>query len=289
MAATWIGKDAGLAVIAEAEKTAEGDLLTKDRFIKDTYRVGKAYLNNETVEDVTVVKVPEHLKGDERKLFLKGAEIYGREGHCATCHQPDGDGLALSGFPPLTKSPWVSQDEDRLIKLTLRGMFGPLELEGKKYPGLTPMTPFGGLLNDEDVAAVLTYVRNSFGNKSPMVTAAKVKQVREATKDKLDFYSPGELLGTGAGAPSRKFVKMWTMEDFKGAFDAPLKGRKFERGKEMFTAAGCVSCHNVQGQGAHIGADLAKVGDEYPGGEVLRQILDPSAKIMTISAWSRSS
>jgi len=47
------------------------------------------------------VKAPEHLKGDDRKLFLKGAEIYGREGFCATCHQPDGEGLALSGFPPL--------------------------------------------------------------------------------------------------------------------------------------------------------------------------------------------
>src|SRR5262245_63442299 len=47
----------------------------------------------------------------------------------------------------------------------------------------------------------------------------------------------------------------------------------------MFTAAGCVSCHNVQGQGAHIGADLSKVAAEYPGAELLRQIIDPSAKI----------
>ena len=279
MAASWIGKDAGLAVIAEAEKTAEGDLLSKDRFIKDTYRVAKAYLNNETIEDVTTVKVPDHLKGDERKLFLKGAEIYGRDGHCATCHQPDGEGLALSGFPPLTKSPWVNENDERLIKLTLKGMFGPLELEGKKYPGLTPMTPFGGLLNDDEIAAVLTYVRNSFGNKSAPIAGAKVSQVREATKDKLDFYSPGELTGSGPGAPSRKFVKMWTMDDFKGAFDAPLTKRNFARGKEMFTAAGCVSCHNVQGQGRNIGADLSKVAEEYPGAELLRQIIDPSAKI----------
>ncbi|MBI3855892.1 MAG: c-type cytochrome [Planctomycetes bacterium] len=280
VAATWMGKEAGLSIIAEAEKTAEPpDLLTKEKFIKDTYRVAKAYLNNETVEDVTVVKAPEHLKGEERRLFVKGAEIYGREGHCATCHQPDGEGLALSGFPPLTRSPWVNQDDDRLIKLTLKGMFGPLELEGKKFPGLTPMTPFGGLLSDEDVSAVLTYVRNSFGNKAPLITAEKVKQVREAVKDKVDFYSPSELLGTAPASPSRKFVKMWTLEDFKGAFDAPLSKRNFNRGKEMFTAAGCISCHNVQGQGAHVGADLSKVGDEYPGIELLRQIIDPSAKI----------
>ena len=282
VAASWIGKDAGLAVIAEAENAAGGaPALLADRWTKDCYRTAKAHLNNETIEETSTVKVPDHLKGEDRKLFLKGAEVYGRDGHCATCHQPDGEGLALSGFPPITKSPWVNQDEERLIKLTLKGMMGPLELEGKKYPGLTPMTPFGGLLSDEEIAAVLTYVRNSFGNKSPGVTAAKVKQVRDATKDKVDFYSPEELLNPGAkpATPSRKIVKMWTMEDFKGAFDAPLSKRNFARGKEMFTAAGCVSCHNVQGQGANIGADLSKVGDEYPGAELLRQIIDPSAKI----------
>lgn len=279
VAASWIGKDQGLAVIAEAENAGGAAALTADRWTKDCYRVAKAHLNNETLEETAVVKVPDHLKGEDRKLFLKGAEIYGREGHCATCHQPDGDGLALSGFPPLTKSPWVTEDDDRLVKLTLKGMIGPLELEGKKYPGLTPMTPFGGLLSDEDVSAVLTYVRNSFGNKAPSIPVARIKQVREATKDKVDFYTASELLGTGAAAPSRKFVRMWTMDDFKGAFAAPLSKRNFNRGKEMFTAAGCASCHNVQGQGANIGADLSKVGEEYPGAELLRQIIDPSAKI----------
>jgi putative heme-binding domain-containing protein len=281
VAASWIGKDAGLAVIAEAENAGGAAALSGDRWIKEPYRIAKAHLNNETIEDITVVKAPEHLKGDDRKLFVKGAEIYGRDGYCATCHQPDGEGLALSGFPPLTKSSWVTENDDRLIRLTLKGMFGPLELDGKKYPGLTPMTPFGGLLSDEDVSAVLTFVRNSFGNKAPVIPAAKIKEVREAVKDKLDFYTPEELVNPGAkpSATARKFVKMWTMDDFKGAFDAPLKGRNFNRGKEMFQVAGCYQCHNVQGQGGHVGADLSKVGQEYPGAELLRQILDPSAKI----------
>ena len=137
------------------------------------------------------------------------------------------------------------------------------------------------MLNDDELSAVLTYVRNSFGNKSPRVTAAKVKEVREATQARMDFYSPAELINPGAApAPgTRKFVKMWAMDDFKGAFDSPLKGRNFNRGKEMFTAAGCISCHNVQGQGAHVGADLSKVAEEYPGAELLRQVIDPSAKI----------
>jgi putative heme-binding domain-containing protein len=69
------------------------------------------------------------------------------------------------------------------------------------------------------------------------------------------------------------------MDDFKGDFDKPLTKRNFKRGAEMFAAAGCIACHNVQGQGGHVGADLSKVGEEYPGIELLRQIVDPSAKI----------
>jgi len=56
------------------------------------------------------------------------------------------------------------------------------------------MTPFGGMLKDEEVAAVLTYVRNSFGNQASAISPAKVKQVRNATKAKTGFYSPAELL-----------------------------------------------------------------------------------------------
>jgi mono/diheme cytochrome c family protein len=76
----------------------------------------------------------------------------------------------------------------------LNGLYGPIEVNGKKYPGQVPMTPFAGMLNDEEVAAVLTYVRNSFGNKSTAISAEKVKALRNASKDKVGFYSPDELL-----------------------------------------------------------------------------------------------
>ena len=69
-----------------------------------------------------------------------------------------------------------------------------MEVQGKQYSGQVPMTPFGGMLKDDEIAAVATYVRNSFGNKASAVSAAKVKQVRAATKSKTGFYSPEELL-----------------------------------------------------------------------------------------------
>ena len=56
------------------------------------------------------------------------------------------------------------------------------------------MTPFGNLLRDEEIASVLTFVRNAFGNKAYPISPEKVKQVRDTTKDKEGFYSPEELL-----------------------------------------------------------------------------------------------
>jgi len=81
-----------------------------------------------------------------------------------------------------------------LIKLILKGLHGPLVVNGQHYTGQVPMTPFGGMLNDAEVAAIATYVRNSFGNQSSAVTAEKVKAIRLSTKAKTSFYTPAELL-----------------------------------------------------------------------------------------------
>jgi mono/diheme cytochrome c family protein len=70
---------------------------------------------------------------------------------------------------------------------------GPLELNGVKYPGQVPMTPFGGMLDDKQLADVLTYVRNSFGNKAAPVVPESVAKVRQVTGAR-SFYSPEELL-----------------------------------------------------------------------------------------------
>jgi hypothetical protein len=88
----------------------------------------------------------------------------------------------------------VLGSDERIIKLVLKGMYGPIEVNGKKYPGQVPMTPFEGMLKDDEVAAVITYVRNSFGNKAPAVTADKVKAVRASIKGKVGFYTPEDLL-----------------------------------------------------------------------------------------------
>lgn len=186
--ASWLEKNKGLAILTEAAKHP------LDEWMVPAYETALAHLNGHE----RIVKKEEpvltDLKGNERDLFVKGKAIYARDGYCNTCHQSNGKGLESSGFPPLTGTTWVTGSEERLIKLVLKGLYGPIDVLGKKYPGQVPMTPFAGMLNDDEVAAVLTYVRNSFGNKAPAITAEKVKATRASVQDKTGFYSPEELL-----------------------------------------------------------------------------------------------
>jgi mono/diheme cytochrome c family protein/glucose/arabinose dehydrogenase len=135
------------------------------------------------------------LEGEDLRMYRIGKEVYLRDAHCATCHQPNGEGLANT-YPTLAKSEWLD-DQERLIKLTLKGLWGPIEVNGQKFDpsqGVPPMTAFGGLLNDIEMAAVLTYVRQSFGNDGDPVSAESVRKVREATRDRVNFYMADELL-----------------------------------------------------------------------------------------------
>ena len=71
---------------------------------------------------------------------------------------------------------------------------GPIEVRGKTYPGQVPMTPFEHLLKDDEIAAVLTFARNSFGNKASPISADQFAKVRAAMKDKNDLYNVETLL-----------------------------------------------------------------------------------------------
>jgi mono/diheme cytochrome c family protein len=188
VAASWLDKEKGLPIVMEAGK------LPLDSWMTPAYETAVAHLNGVSVQEKKEAEVKTDLVGKERQLFIKGKEIYAQEGYCNTCHQPDGNGLSASGFPPIAHTPWVTGSEDRLIKLVLKGLQGPIEVSGKRYEGQVPMTPFAGLLDDNEVAAVLTYVRNSFGNKAGAITPDKVRQVREQIKNKTGFYSPDDLL-----------------------------------------------------------------------------------------------
>ncbi len=126
-------------------------------------------------------------------LFQLGLQVYSKP-TCVACHQANGKGLP-GQFPPLVKSDWLLEPEPgRIIRIVLDGLSGPLQVEGQSYNGA--MVPWRDVLTDEEIAAVLTYVRQNpeWGNNAPAVTPDRVKQVRERTKDRRQPWSPEEVL-----------------------------------------------------------------------------------------------
>jgi mono/diheme cytochrome c family protein len=189
IAATWYDRREALEVVTIAQGKGT-DSWTQKPFEAAAERL-KGKIGGGGDPDPAPVP-PAHLAENEKKSFLAGHEVYFRDGHCATCHQADGKGLDPA-FPPLYDSIYVHGSTERLIKLTLHGVMGPFELHGKKYDGQVPMTPFG-MLSDKEVADVLTYVRNSYGNKASAITPDEVAKVREATKGMTGFYQMETLL-----------------------------------------------------------------------------------------------
>ena len=126
-------------------------------------------------------------------LVQLGLQVYNKP-TCVACHQANGKGLP-GQFPPLVKSDWVLEPEPgRIIRAVLDGLSGPIKVEGQSFNGAWCLGE--SALTDEEIAAVLTYVRQNpdWGNNAPAVKPERVKEVREKTKGHNQPYSPEELL-----------------------------------------------------------------------------------------------
>ncbi len=126
---------------------------------------------------------PKHLSPVDQKMYKLGAEVYQRDSHCATCHLTHGKGNG-NVYPSLVNSPWVNGSEERLVKMALHGMWGKITVNGKTYDparGVPPMTAFRSLLKDDELAAVLTFVRNTWDNNASPIHPDTVKKVRAET------------------------------------------------------------------------------------------------------------
>lgn len=94
---------------------------------------------------------------------------------CAVCHQANGNGLPPA-FPPLAGSEWVTGNPDTVVRIILHGVGGPIDVGGTTFNGVMP--PWGPSLSDDQVAAVATYVRSTWGNTAGPVTADQVAKLR---------------------------------------------------------------------------------------------------------------
>lgn len=112
--------------------------------------------------------------------------------YCAACHGANGEGAMNGQFPPLSGSPWPLGNPDRAIKIVLHGLQGPVEVNGRTWN--LEMPPQGAALPDEHIAAILTYVRSSWGNKADAVTPDRVKSIRAALANRSESWKAPEIL-----------------------------------------------------------------------------------------------
>jgi len=137
--------------------------------------------------DTTVAVIPGTAAGGAAGGAVNGAEIFTR---CAACHQATGLGVP-GAYPPLAGSEWLLNNPQVPIRIVLHGLQGPITVKGTSFN--SAMTPFGDQLTDEQIAAVITYERSSFGNHAPGITAAQVTAERAATKSQTTPWSPATL------------------------------------------------------------------------------------------------
>ena len=229
------------------------------------------------------------------KKYSLGERVFYEEGSCYTCHRDHGEGITRI-YPPLAGSEWVNGDTDRLIKLTLHGVWGQIRVRGKIFKpdqGVPPMTAVGNMFSDAEVAAVLTYVRNSWGNDGDEVYPDHVKRLRKETRDRKKFYNPEELIemhpfpeGSRPELVEEKVANPKLEGELQAepiadlVRDAWAKGDA-TRGAKLFYGekTACATCHDARADyqlGPRLPTKHKKVTDEY----LLNSIINPSAEIL---------
>ncbi len=139
----------------------------------------------------------------------KGSKIYSAK--CQGCHQPNGLGDGAN-FPPLGNSEWVTMNTSAMAQIILNGVMGPIEVDGRVWNGAMPGQAAG--MTDVDLAALMTYLRNSFGN-----------EVGDVISTEMAANAFTEYKSRAAGAPVPPPV---TVEELKSKYMVDLEGEKVD-------------------------------------------------------------
>lgn len=123
---------------------------------------------------------------EEERLLTLGEERFTT---CAICHGETGQGINAVA-PPLAGSAWVQGDAGALVRIALHGLRGAAAEVGRTIEGVMPAHRF---MTDEELAALLTYIRQSWSNDAPAITVEQVAAIREATWDRVAEWTPVEL------------------------------------------------------------------------------------------------
>jgi mono/diheme cytochrome c family protein len=125
---------------------------------------------------------------EEAKPKVDGGMVYNRI--CAACHQPNGQGVP-GAFPPLAGSDWLLKDHETPIRIVLYGLQGSIEVKEAAYNNVMP--EWGSKLSNEEIAAVLTHERRSWGNSAGEITPDMVDKIRKETANRTTSWTAEEL------------------------------------------------------------------------------------------------
>ncbi|MBC7369365.1 MAG: c-type cytochrome [Undibacterium sp.] len=136
---------------------------------------------------LVAVAAVQPLTAEQQTRFENGKALF--TAICAACHQITGrglDGLA----PPLLDSEWVLGSPEKVVRIVLHGVRGPIKVAGRMHAGDMPAH---GALDDTQISSVLTYIRREWGHDAPAIDPAQVAAIRATTKNHTDAWSPEEL------------------------------------------------------------------------------------------------
>ncbi len=172
----------------------------------------------------------------------------GYEAYCQACHQPNGQGMA-GVFPPLAGSDYLEDHPERAVQAVLQGVSGEIEVNGVTYNSVMPHLAY---LSDDNIAAIVTYVLNAWGNDGGEVTTAEVARMRAdvAGTGVEGGPHPGESPETEmayAGAPSP--IGGEALDLMVSTEGPPMTKDEFAHATQLYFER-CAGCHGVLRKGA---------------------------------------
>ena len=150
-------------------------------------------------------KIPKWVSDDKAllKVYKSGSKTYGQ--FCSACHQPSGKGLTNMA-PSLVESDWVNGDPNVLMGVAVHGLSGPIKVNGKLATNIPPVMPGHGFLKDQQLADILTYVRNAWGNKADQIKPDHIKAYRAENSDRVAPWAEAELRSNGKTSATKDGV-----------------------------------------------------------------------------------
>lgn len=189
MLATSIANSKSDKATAQLQSISETMLDSSRTWIKTAIANGISFAREAVSEDELANGISNSI---DPQVFATGRQKY--LNLCASCHGTAGEGMARFA-PPLKRSEWVTGDEQKLAMIILHGMEGPITVNGKEYdiPEILPNMPSFTTLQDADIAAIATYIRNSWGHSGSKVERRTVGSIRFRTQGKITPWKASEL------------------------------------------------------------------------------------------------